>query len=267
MKSIRSAIEPLAKKYLLLIIAVVFILLLAIPYALGFRLGPGLKLERVGTVVITGLPKTASVYVDQTLFTTTSKPVELKDELLGGNHSIIVSVPGDYPWNTVVSVFSHKTTTINPILVGMTPIATPMTGADRTAALAAITSTSLPSLKHPIYLANGCAIVYVANNQIIADATTTPGCTPPPYLCEGADSCSPTIIYSPIAPIVAVTRYPFRQDALAVQIGNVLFALALDPRSPQFFAPILTATAPIIGTLPDGTIVIHNGSAVFKIAL
>ncbi len=267
MKSLRSTTETLAKKYLLLIIAVVFVLLLAIPYALGFRLGPGVKLEQLGTVLITELPKNASVYVDQSLFRVTAKPDDLKVNLLPGSHTIIVSVPGDYPWNTLVSVSSHKATTINPVIVGMTPIATTLTGTDRAAALSAIASTSLPTLSHPIYLAGGCAIVYVANNQILADATTTPGCTPPAYLCDSSGTCSPTIIYSPIAPLVAVTRYPFRQDALVVEIGNVLFALALDPRSPQFFAPILTATAPILGTLPDGSIVIHNGNSVFKITL
>ena len=267
MKSLRSTTETYAKRYLLLIIAVVFVLLLAVPYALGFRLGPGVKIERLGSIVITGLPKNASVYIDQSLYRITTKPTELKVNALPGSHEIIVSVPGDYPWNTLISVSSHKTSTANPIFVGMTPVATTLTAADRTAALSAIASTSLPSLSHPIYLADGCAVVYVENNQIIADATTTSGCTPPPYLCDGAGTCSPTIIYSPISPLAAVARYPFRQDALVVQLGNVLYALSLDPRSPQFFAPILGATEPIIGTLPDGTIVIHNGNAVYKITL
>ena len=254
------------KKYLLLIIAVVIVLILGITYALGFRVGPGLKIERVGTLIITGLPVNATVYVDNVLRSTITKPGNTKNELVAGSHTIIVSAPGDYPWSTIVSVTSRKTTTVNPIFVGMQPVATVLTGTDRDAALAAIASTSLPTLDHPIYLANGCAVVYVSNNQIIADATTTPGCTPPPYLCDNG-TCSPTIIYSPIPKLSAVIKFPHRQDALVFEFGNVVLAIALDPRSPQFFAPVLTATAPVMGALPDGTLVIHNGNSVFKIAL
>jgi hypothetical protein len=256
------------KKYLLLIIAIVFLLLLAIPYALGYRIGPGVKLERVGTLDLTGLPKGASVYVDQTLEKTTTKSGDLKDELVGGSHSIIVSVPGDYPWNTIVTITSRKTTTVNPIFVGESPIATLLTGTDRDAALAGIASTTLPTEARPLLLANGCATVYVSNNQILAEATTSASCAAAPsYLCDNTGACSPTIIFSPVSPLKIVAKYPYRQDALVVQLDNVLYAIALDPRSPQFFAPILTATQPIIGTLPDGTIVVHNGNSVFRITL
>ena len=255
-----------AKKYLLLIIAIVFVLILAIPYAFGYRLGPGAKLERVGTLTITGLPAGASVFIDQTLDTETSNPGNLKEELVGGSHSVIVSVSGDYPWSTLVPITSGKSATVNPIFVGMKPIVTPLSGTDKTAALAAIASTTLPSITTPLKLENGCVNVYVTNNQVIADAAATPGCTPPPYLCVGG-SCAPTIIFSPVATLSLVARYPFRQDALVVEFDNTLYALALDPRTPQFFAPILTGTEPVMGVLPDGTVVVHNGDAVYRVAL
>ena len=61
--------------------------------------------------------------------------------------------------------------------------------------------------------------------------------------------------------------YPGRQDALLVGLNNVLYAIELDPRSPQFFAPVLTATNPVFGLLSDGTLVVKNDSAVFTIKL
>ena len=261
--------QSIFKKYWLLIIAIVFVLILAIPYLLGYRLGPGLKIEQDGTLVIAGLPKGASVYVDESLRGVTSKPGSMKDTVAEGSHSIIVSVTGDYPWSTIALVTSGKTSTVNPILVGMTPDATPLSGADKAAAISAIASSSLPSITHPLVLANNCAIVYVSNNQVIASAaTSTPGCsTPPPYLCDTDGSCAPTIIFSPIATLSAVEKYPGRQDAILVEFNNTLYALALDPRSPQFFAPVLTGTAPIIGALPDGTIVVRNGTAVYSVKL
>ncbi len=261
--------ELILKKYWLLLVAIIFVLILAIPYALGYRLGPGVKLERVGTLDIVGLPTGASVYVDESLRGVTSKPGSMKDEVVGGSHSIIVSVTGDYPWSTVALVTSGKTTTTNPILVGMTPNATPLSGTDKDAAVAAIASSSLPSITNPLVLANGCADVYVSNNQIIATAaTSTPGCsTPPAYLCDSTGSCAPTIIFSPVSTLYFVARYPNRQDALVVEFNDTLYAIALDPRSPQFFAPILTGTEPVIGTLPDGTVVVRNGTAVYKVTL
>ena len=254
------------KKYLLLIIAIVFVLLLAIPYGLGFRLGPGVKLERVGTLTITGLPKGASVFVDQALYGVTPEAENMKIELVGGNHSVIVSVTGDYPWSTLAAITSGKSSTVNPILVTTEPSVTPLSGTAKAAAIQAVASTSLPSITKPIKLANGCINVYVTDNQIIADPSATPGCTPPPYLCAGG-TCAPTIIYSPVPTLVGVAQYPFRQDALVVQFGQALYALALDPRSPQFFAPILGGTEPVMGVLPNGNIVVRNGDAAYQVNL
>jgi hypothetical protein len=264
MKKTQASVIAYSKKNLLLIAAVVILLLIAVPYWFGYRIGPGLQIERVGTLVVTNLPKGASVFVDQSLHGITPKAENMRDELVAGSHSIIVSVPGDYPWSTLALIASTKTTTINPILVSLKPSVTPLTGSASSTALAAIASTTLPSITHPLKLANGCTLVYVTNNQVIEDASATPGCTPAPYLCDNG-SCSPTIIFAPIMPLSLVTAYPGRQDALVVGFSNALYAIALDPRSPQFFAPILTGTQPIFGLLPDGTIVVHDGKAVYKV--
>ena len=266
MDPVLRASKKYAKKYILLIIAIVFVLILAIPYAFGFRLGPGVKLERVGTLTITGLPKSASVFVDQALRDTTSSPGDMKDELVGGSHAVIVSVNGDYPWSTLALITSGKSTTINPILVSTQPNVTPLSGTDKTTAIAAIASSTLPSVTSPLKLANGCINVYVTNNQVIADPSATAGCTPPPYLCASG-TCAPTIIFSPKPTLIGVAQYPFRQDALVVEFENTLYAIALDPRSPQFFAPILTGTQPIMGVLSNGTIVVRNGDAVYRVNL
>jgi hypothetical protein len=256
-----------AKKYILLIIAVLFILVLSGTYLLGYRLGPGLHVERVGTLTISGLPAGASIFVDQSLKGTSGKSDTMSDELVEGSHSIIVSEDGDYPWSTLALITSGKTTYISPILLSVKPKATSITStSSRATALSAIASTTLPTLTHPLLLANGCTAVYVENNQVIAAATSTASaaCTPPPYLCTNG-ICSPTIIFSPVAPLAFVGKYPGRQDALVVQFGATLFAIALDPRSPQFFAPVLTGTVPHIGTLSDGTVVVNDGKAVYSV--
>lgn len=256
------------KKHKILVAAIIVLVILIGGYAAGYRFGPGVAVSRIGTLNLTNLPTGTSIYADQVLKkTTTATTTSTTIELGRGSHTVIVSVPGDYPWSNVVSIQSGKETTTNPILVSETPNATPLADGDRTTALAAVVSATLPTFENPLKLAGGCALVYVSNNQIIADAaTTTPGCTPPPFLCSNG-SCDSTIIFAPVAPLSSVLKFPGRQDALIVKLGTVLYAIALDPRTPQFFAPILTGTNPVPGTLPDGTIVVQNNTAVYRLKL
>ncbi len=263
-----KSLKHYAKNHKILIAAIVIVVIFVGGYLLGYRFGPGVSIGRIGTLTLTNVPADTSVYVDQVLKDTiTATTTSAKIELSRGNHTVIVSTPGDYPWSNLITIQSRKNTVANPIFVTQTPNATPLTDNDRTDAIAAIASTTLPTLANPLKLAGGCALVYVSNNQVIADAaSSTPGCTPPPFLCISG-SCASTIIFSPVSPLSAVLKYPGRQDALVVELGQVLYAIALDPRAPQFFAPILTGTAPVVGALSDGTIVVRNGSAVYRLKL
>jgi hypothetical protein len=272
-KQPRTPVNPVLanlRKFQYLIIAIVIIFALAFAYELGYRIGPGLTLARVGTISLTNLPKGASIYTDQTLRGVTANAGTQNEDLVAGSHTVIVSETGDYPWSALVSINSGKTTTADPIFVPMQPNVTPIasTSTAYKSDVAAIASTTLPTELQPLVLENGCVTVYVSANQVVASAaTTTPGCaTPPAFLCT-AGSCSPTIVFAPVHPLTGVFAFPGRQDALVVEFDNTLYALSLDPRSPQFFAPILTGTNPIAGTLSDGTIVVNNNGAVYKVNL
>jgi hypothetical protein len=256
------------KKHRVLVVLILIFVVLASLYGAGYRLLPGPSLQRVGTLTLTNLPLNTAVFADQVLVTTTKRVGDTKLELVPGGHTIIVAAPNDFPWNTVLSVVSGKDTVANPILVGYKPNAIALTGDELAAAFSAVASTTLPTSAHPLRLAGGCAAVYVENNRVLADATTTPGaaCTTPAFLCTGA-TCTSTIIFSPTEPMTAVLAFPGRQDALIIQLGRVLYALALDPRDPRYFAPILTGVNPQTGALPDGTIVVRNNAAAYKLKL
>jgi hypothetical protein len=253
------------KHKLLLAFIFVFIVLIA-GYSAGYRFGPGVSLNRIGTLTLTNLPAGAPIYIDNVLIRTTTATSSPKIELGRGSHSVIVGVPNDYPWNTLTTITSGKNTVVNPILIPERPNAIALTGNEKSIAIAAIASTTLPIIGKPLHLAGGCADVYVSNNQIIADPVTSTGCTPPPYLCTN-NSCGSTIIMSPNTPLGGVFAYPGRQDALILKLGLVIYAISLDPRNPQYFAPILTGTNPVPGTLSDGTLVVNNNGAVYKVKL
>jgi hypothetical protein len=258
--------QTFIRKYLLLAILILIIVIAAGAYLFGYRVGPNLTFAHVGVLALTDLPTGTTVYVDDVTHGTTTATSTKNVELVSGDHTVIVSLTGDYPWNDLVAITSGKTTSINPIFVRMQPDATLLTGTAKAEAIARVASTTLPTEASPLTLANGCAHVYVSNNQVIADAVNAPGCTPPPYLCLSG-KCASTIIYSPVIALGAVLPYPGRQDAILVGLDNVLYALALDPRSPQFFAPVLTAINPVFGELSNGTLVVKNGTVVFSVKM
>jgi hypothetical protein len=251
------------RTYSILVITALIIVLIVMAYMFGFRVGPGIMISRVGVLSLEDLPKGATVYADETSRGTAAATSTMSIDLVSGSHNIIVSVNGDYPWNDLISIASGKTTSEAPILIPLQPNAVLLSGTQRTTAVASIASSTLPTETNPLHLANGCADVYVSDNQVIASAVTAPGCTPPPYLCLGG-KCAPTIIFAPVSPLSGVFQYPGRQDALVIGLNNTLYALALDPRNPRYFAPILTATNPKFGVLSDGTLIIENGTSVFS---
>ncbi len=253
------------KKNLILIVVLLFILIIALFYSIGYRISPGLSISRVGTLKFLNVPNGTSLYTDQLFRKTTNATSTVSLDLVKGNHRIIVSYPGDYPWSTTAPILSGKTTTIDPIFIPLQPAATLLTGTGRDSALAAVASSTLPSETNPLTFANGCVHVYVTNNQVLATSVIKPGCIPPPYICIQG-KCAPTIVFAPIAPLTAVLKFP-GHDALVVEFNKTLYGIALDPRAPQFFAPILTGTNPVAGHLSDGTIVVQNNNVVYKLAL
>ena len=261
-----TPLQKFVRTYLVWVVLIIIVVIIAGGYLAGYRFGPNMTLARVGSISLTNLPTGTSVYVDQVLRANITATSTKNIELVSGSHSIIVSATGDYPWNNLISVTSGVRTVVKPILIPEQPIATPLTGAAKATAIASIASTTIPTQTKPITLANGCAHVYVSNNQILADAVTAPGCTPPPYLCING-KCASTIIFSPVDTMTAVLPYPGRQDALLIGLNNVLYAIALDPRSPRFFAPVLGATSPVFGLLPNGTLVVQTITAVFSVKL
>jgi hypothetical protein len=152
----------------------------------------------------------------------------------------------------VISIASSQTTTISPILIPKKPLVTKLNGADAAAAAKIIASTKLPTDAHPLLM--GCVLISVSNNRVIGKpATSTPGCaTPPEFLCSD-NACEPTLIYppaeAPIMPIRGVIPVPGRTDALVIAAGLSANVIGIDPRTPQYFAPVVRGTAPTIGVL------------------
>src|SRR4051812_8317639 len=114
-----------AKRYWPLIVLALFFALGG-AYASGFRLGPGLTLERLSTLSITALPEHAQVFIDGNDRTQSRSPFSAR--LLPGRHSVIASATGFWPWQNIVTVTSSKTN-VEALLIPTSPAITIETGA------------------------------------------------------------------------------------------------------------------------------------------
>lgn len=245
------------RRYALLILAVLLVLFLSIGYALGYRTGPGLTLVRTGTLTLTDLPVGATVYADQTR-RGVAVGSSFSMALVPGNHMVIIDANGDFPWNEVVTISPHQSTSIDPILIPKHIVRGTVPEKLQSIAVAHLKIAKLPTDAAPLLAYGGCVALTVSNNRIIAQvasssadtASSTPAtcATPPAFLCLSG-TCAPTVVFSPTLPLNSVSLVPTRQDALVVSYGDIVSVLEIDPRSPQFFAPILHLDSPV--TLAD----------------
>ncbi len=254
------------KSYWILILIVVLFAAGLIGYFAGYRLDQG-GITRVGTLVLTGLPDGTAVYLDQARRVYASDGTAHSD-FLPGTHSVIVDSPGNQPWNELFTISPSEQTTLAPIFVPVTLAARPLSGEDAARGLALVRAAKLPTKAAPLTLADGCTLLYASGARLIADAATSSCAVLPEYLCApDAAGCASTIVYSAAEPIRSVAAFPGRDDALVVVTGHLVFVLEVDPREPQFFAPLFKG--PTIGAAPysASSTVITNGTTVVEIEL
>lgn len=252
------------KRYWLAFAIAIIAVAFTLAYLAGYRISTGLTVVRVGTLTVTDLPPDARVFVDYDSRGMSSTGIMVLP-LMPGNHTVIVSENGMNPWETIVTIATNKTMAVDPILIPTKATVSPLSAADTAAAKAAIAGAKLPTAAAPLVV--GCSSLTIDNNRIVADtATSTPGCTPPAYQCT-AGSCAPTIVFSPINTIREVFAYPGRTDAMLVVAGNDLYAVGLDPRTPQTFAVLLSAPGIMAGALTSGHIVVQNGTGVYALSI
>jgi hypothetical protein len=249
------------RKFGVRLLVLVFVASFIAAFLSGYRLAPGFTIVKNGVLTIAGLPDGSTVFFDSATIMY-SKNGSVRIGLLPGTHTVIADTPNNQPWNEVVTIAESGTTTLTPILVPVNIRARALAGEELARAQNLIGADVLPISKKPLSLGGGCVSVYTQGNQIIAEATTSPAssdCAPPSFLCE-AEVCAPTIIYITADTLRSVMPLPGRQDALVVVSGGLMFALELDPREPQFFAPLFKgafirgttfSTTSIAGT--DGT--------------
>lgn len=235
-------------------------------YAAGYRIGPNISLVKTYTLTITDIPKGSSVFAD---YAPRGKSTEnsMVINLMPGNHTILVSSKNYSPWAGLVTVPNDSNATVKALMIPKSISGTLLTGKQAKAARAVISKSKLPTKEEPLRLADGCALVYVSSsNEIVASPVTTQSCTPPPFLCID-NSCANTVIFPKTKKLTSLLVFPNRKDALLAIIGQNIFAMSLDPRSPRTFVSVLHGIAPKMNARRDGTVVVSDQSSVYTLSL
>lgn len=243
---------------------VLFILVLAGGFALGYRVGPGLSIVKAGTLVLTDLPASTSIYVDTKLRATVREGGEYRTRLVPGVHTIIVDSEGHTPWQDAVVITSDEVATKAPVMLLTRPDGTVLRAEERAAAIRTIDQQRLPTVTAP--LTAGCTDIYVAQNRIMGRAVA--GCeAPADYLCEAGDCSAPTVLFAPVETITSLIAFPGRTDTLLFTIGDFVYALDIDPRDPRFFAPFIRTSMPKVGQGAAGELLLKDEDNAYSFTL
>ncbi|MGB4076599.1 MAG: hypothetical protein WBK28_02750 [Minisyncoccia bacterium] len=261
--------------YLGVALTAILFLSLYLLFLFGWRLGSDGVPVLTGTLVIQEVPQGTYVYVDQVRRHSIGASGMTSLRLLPGTHSVIVDAPKMQPWNELFAISSGATTALSPILVPKELPLRVLHGDERAAGAAALLAHRLPTKTEPLVMGGGCAVVYVASNRIVADATTTPSCAAPDFLLcpeeEGGTRTNPcpssTVIYAPRNPLESIALFPGRDDALIVAAGGTSYIIELDPREPQFFVPLIQGI--LVRAVPwtEHSVIISDTQKVFELPL
>ncbi len=261
----RALLSYIQKHWGMLIAGLIFTLILG-GFIAGYRLGPGLAITRSGTALIRNLPPNTSVFVDLSREHRVSADGSVVMRLSPGPHTIIVDAEGFQPWDELFIVESMKETVLAPIFVPKNVRAAEITGTDIAEANRLLYGSPLHTKSNPLFMHDGCVAVYATQNTLIAEASSTPHCTPTPYVCEGS-ACAPTIVHQTSDTLRAFMPFPGRDDTLVVVAGGRMYVLELDPREPQFTAPLFKGTYIVAAPWNTDAVVASDGNKTFVIPL
>lgn len=227
----------LLKKYWIAVVVLLIIVVLFVGYFVGYRFTSA-GIVQVGTIEITGAPAGSKIYIDEARVVVAGEHNTML-QLTPGTHSFIVDIADMQPWNELATVVSGKTVELSPIQVPKTIIRQKLTATEIPDGRSKFASYRLPTKDAPLVMGGGCVAVYASGTRILAESLPNAGCTPPEYLaCLPTGECPPAVVFAPVSPVRSLVAFPGRSDALVVAAGTLSYVVELDPRKPQFFAPL-----------------------------
>lgn len=214
----------------------------------------------------------ATVFLDEKIagISNTDKQTITLERVTPGEHSVIVSLEGYYPWKKTIRVRTGNTAKANSFFVrkNITPsyIKTKFTNTKQKE-LEQLISTSDKNRKVSFF-GDGNIEIRKEKNKIFAVWLGNTASLPD-FFCNNTDCANSVEVFnSDVGSIGMIDFYPNRDDIVLFSLGKNIYAIEISKKDTQNFQPVYTGISPTFAvSKKDSTLFIKDGKLLFGIAL
>lgn len=230
----------------------------------------GLKIISGGDVIIEGYEDSLQVILDSNEISGSVTKSGIVENIVPGEHEIIVFKNGFWPWVKNITVQSSESVVVSPFLAAKNAsgLIIPDNDPEYNSIRTSINQNQIPTENNPITSEDASVSVWVSENTIVAkwlrEETDAPQ-----YLCDEKVCTEPTVIFESTNSFRNVEFYKNRNDTLLLSTQNGIFILEMDDESqPRNFQPIYKGTAqPRFELYNENEIYVLDGGLVFIVAI
>lgn len=211
------------------IITAAFVVMLTVGYGVWTS-------ETSGSFTVTAPLYSTEVYVDSGRAGALQTPGEkMTFDYPAGEHTVIVSRGGYWPWKKDLNIIAKKTVSLDPFLVQQ---------------------DIKPEIIPQFSVVDGTATedpAYMGALALFSDLKI-------------ANDLLPLISATALKDVRAADYFPGRKDVLLVAVQNGIFAVDAVQNDPRNFQPIYQGNSPVFIKTADGMLLIKDGDSLFRIA-
>lgn len=246
-------VKTLKTPYIFIALITLLILSIILLYSLGFRFAGGLKIGKVGELVVNVPYPDTSIFIDRSEMILTKKEDEtVKIKLSPKDHTIIVAKESFYPWKKDFRIQSSKSINFSPILVSQNPSGNIVTQSDPEyeEIIDKINKNKLPTKDLPKKSFDGLTTLWIEDNTIKAKVNETE--------------------YEVIKPEETVKNIDFykdRSDSVIFSAGKGVFVIEIDKNNTQNFMPIYNGESPTFVKTAANYLYIFDVSTLMQVVI
>lgn len=239
--------------YIALTVVIFIILCGGIGFRLGYRFESNFMIGKIGVVSMEIPFSQTNIFIDQSQKITTSKENEnVKFSLSPGNHSVISSHNGYFPWKKDFSMPSGGNLTLSPIFISQNASGLIITKSDSEywKIKNLIIKDSLPTKDLPRFSTDSFATTWMEDNAIFAKINGK--------------------IYKVIQPDTVIKNlyfYKDRSDSVIFSTNNAIYMIEIDKTGTQNFIPIYKGQNPYFIKGDSNYIYVLDGDTLMQVLI
>lgn len=270
--------NPLFYFYAALVLACVLIVVVFAFYRAGYRFDPRRLITHVGTLELETFQTGSDVYIDGKLQEKTAADEETYyfKNLMPGDHSVVVSKQGFWPWQKTVTIQPNGTSLLSSFSVpnGLSGQQIDKSQDEYFAASSLIDGQTPPDENHPKVSSDGGVSIWVEklpDGREAIEAKYIGTGTVPDYFCDSSatgTACSgEKEVISVKEPIEDADFFEDRSDVILFSAGRGIYAIEIAKQGTQNFEPLYQGQAPRFFKKDIYSIYLKDGSELFDISL